>query len=249
VGKVQDYATPWWVKCDAHPLCRGQLVYAFVPHVDLIPNTLVPEGRTAPTSHNEARYKIETVRVRDPQKKPGLPVAALPSFEGEVYTVHRSKVRPCIVVSVGGPEVPKELRPSTTPKWQSSPTTLVVPLYGTERSDQRAGWHPPFLDRIRRCEYPQFMLDTIPNAKAESVVRFDHVQPIGRHHDSYEPKEFRLSDDALLLVDEWVTWLHTGILGEETVLADIRQALMGEEAASPASGVKVTNDAVALSTK
>jgi hypothetical protein len=74
------------------------------------------------------------------------------------------------------------------------------------------------------------MLDTIPGAKCESVVRFDHMQPVGRHHDSYQPSEHRLSDDALLLVDEWLTWLKTGVLGEETVLADIRTGLMAEDA-------------------
>lgn len=230
MGKVQDYAEPWWVKCTAHPLCRGQLVRAFVPHVDMIPNKLVPEGRASATDHATARYTIGALRVRDPPKKPSLPVAGLPSFDNEVYTVHRSKVRPCIVVSIGGPEVPKELRPNSSPRWQSSPTALVVPMYGTEKTDARAGWHPPFLDRIRRCEYPQFMLDTIPGAKRESVVRLDHLQPIGRHHDSYESTEHRLSDDALLIMDEWLTWLKTGVLGDETVLADIRAALMAEEA-------------------
>lgn len=240
MGKVQDYAEPWWVKCAAHPLCRGQLVRAFVPHVDLVPNTLVPEGRTNPTSHDQARYKIQTLRVGDLHEKPTLPVAALPSREGEVFTVHRAKVRPCIVVSIGGPEVPKELRPSSSPRWQSSPTALIAPLYGTERNDQRAGWHPPLLDRIRRCEYPQFMLDTIPGAKCESVVRFDHMQPVGRHHDSYQPSEHRLSDDALLLVDEWLTWLKTGVLGEETVLADIRTGLMAEDAPGAVGPARAT---------
>jgi hypothetical protein len=196
----------------------------------MIPNTLIPEARTSPTSHSEARYRLQSLRVGDVAKKPSLPVAALPSYEGEVYTVSRAKLRPCIIVSIGGPEVPKELRPSSSPKWQSSPTALVVPLYGTERNDQRAGWHPPFLDRIRRCEYPQFMLDTIPGAKSESVVRFDHLQPIGRHHDSYVPTEYCLGDDAMIVLDEWVSWLKTGVLGEDTVLADIRMTLMAEEA-------------------
>jgi hypothetical protein len=198
----------------------------------MVPNTLVPEGRTTATSHQDARFKLQSLRVADPRKKSTLPVAALPSYEGEVYSVHRAKVRPCIVVSIGGPDVPKELRPSSSPKWQSSPTALVVPLYGTEQSDRRAGWHPPFLDRIRRCEYPQFMLDEVPTSKSASVVRFDHLQPIGRHHDSYEPSEYRLSDDALIVVDEWLTWLKTGVLGEETVLADIRTTLLAEETLS-----------------
>jgi hypothetical protein len=28
------------------------------------------------------------------------------------------------------------------------------------------------------------------------------------------------------VVDEWLTWLKTGVLGEETVLADIRTTLL-----------------------
>jgi uncharacterized protein (TIGR02646 family) len=77
-------------------------------------------------------------------------------------TVHRSKARPALVVSTGGSDVPKVLRPSTTPKWQTAPTFLIAPFYGTERTEERAGWHPPFIERIRQCEYPQFMLDTLP---------------------------------------------------------------------------------------
>ena len=35
----------WWVEGATHPLRRGQLVKAFVPHVDLVPYAVVPEGR------------------------------------------------------------------------------------------------------------------------------------------------------------------------------------------------------------
>jgi hypothetical protein len=240
VGKVQDYAAPWWVKCDENPIRRGQLVRAFVPHVDLTPNTLVPEGRKEATDHQRATFHLEPLRAREPAKKSSLPVAALPQYDGEVYTVHRSKLRPCLIVSAGGTDVPKALRPSSSPKWQSTPTFLVAPFYGTAKTVDRAGWHPPFLDRIRRCEYPQFLLDTLPlpGTTAESVLRFDHLQPIGRHHESYEPTPFCLSDDALMLVDEWLTWLKTGELAEDAILADIRGALKHE--GEPASELPAT---------
>lgn len=228
--KVQDFAAPWWIPCDRGQFQRGQLIRAFLPHVDLTPHTLTPEGRVSPTDHSEALFRIAPLRVREPYARSRLPVAALPAVEGEVYTVHRSKTRPALIVSTGGSEVPKPLRPSTTPRWQTAPTLLVAPFYGTERTDGRAGWHPPFIDRIRRCEYPQFMLDALPlpGSTSESVLRFDHVQPIGRHHESYEPVGFCLSEDALLIVDEWLTWLWSGKLDEASVLAEIRAELLAE---------------------
>jgi len=67
------------------------------------------------------------------------------------------------------------------------PTALVVPFYGAEHTEARSGWPSQFLDRIRRCEYPQFMLDVLPGSTTESVARLNHLQPIGRHHESYDP--------------------------------------------------------------
>jgi len=232
--KIQEFASPWWVPCDLHPVRRGQLIHAFVPHVDLTPQTLTPEGRVTPTEHTEALFRIAPLRIRDPRRRSTLPVAALPPLEGEVYTIHRSKTRPVLVVSTGGPEVPKGLRPSTSPRWQTAPAFLVAPFYGTTRTEGRAGWHPPFIDRIRRCEYPQFMLDTLPlpGTTTDSVLRFDHIQPIGRHHESYQPTGFCLSDDALLIVDEWLTWLWSGEIGEATLLAEIRGALLAQDGAT-----------------
>lgn len=96
------------------------------------------------------------------------------------------------------------------------------------RTAERSGWHVPFLDRIRTCEYPQFLLDSLPLPpdSTESVLRLDHAQPIGRHHDSYSPTKFKLSDDALDVVDEWLAWLHSGELREDAILADIRAHLL-----------------------
>ena len=146
--------------------------------------------------------------------------------------MYRAKVRPCIIVSLCGPELPKELRPSSSPKWQTAPTLLVAPYYGVEASEGRGGWHLPLVERIKKCEYPQFMLDQLPGANFQSVLRLDHIQPIGRHHNSWEPKPACLSDGALEVFDEWLTWLKTGDLDENTVLAMVR----GELNTSPAPG-------------
>jgi hypothetical protein len=227
VSSLQELVEPWWVECEEHPVQRGQLVHAFVPHVGQTPYVLDAEGRSDPTSHDRALFKIRSLRVQDRRSRPQLPVAALPQNPGEVWTAHRAKVRPCLVISVGGPEVSRELRPQSSPKWQSAPTILVAPYYGAGRSGERAGWHQPFLDRMRACEYPQFLLDALPlGGAAESVLRLDHIQPIGRHHDSYTGAKFKLSKDALELTDQWLVWLSTGVLATDSILAYARAQLL-----------------------
>lgn len=102
--------------------------------------------------------------------------------------------------------------------------------YGTEKNDKRAGWGRELLDRIRRCEYPQYMLTSAPPiAKGElSVVRFDHIQPVGKHHDSFEPLGYRLGDEALKLMDDWIEWLRCGHLDRRTFLGELQESFKSE---------------------
>lgn len=224
---VQSLVGSWWKSCDAHPLRRGQLVRAFVPHVDQQPYTIVEEARKEPTEHGGMTFKIGTASIRDWRKKATLPVAAMPLFEGEARTVHRAKVRPCLVICEGGSEVEKALRPSSSARWTSAPTFLVAPYYGTEKTAGRGGWHEPFVERIRRCEYPQYILDQLPiGGNVASVLRLDHIQPIGNHHDYYEPLPHELTPDALSVLDEWLQWLIGGELEEKTTLFNVRQLLL-----------------------
>jgi len=222
---LHELVEPWWTTCDPHPLQRGQLIQAFVPHVGLTPYVLHPEGRSSATDHTRALFTVKPLRIRDDRRRGSqLPVAALPMRAGEVWAAYRAKVRWCLVVSVGGTDVDKSLRPSSSPKWQSAPTILVAPYYGAPQSGDRAGWHGPFLERIRACEYPQFLIDSLPlrGKRIESVLRLDHLQPIGRHHDSFTPTEHRLSEDAMDMVDEWLEWLRTGVLAKGATLHAVR---------------------------
>ncbi len=88
-----------------------------------------------------------------------------------------------MVLGEGGFTLPKDLTQGR-PGWQVSPTILVAPYYSTEQDGKRAGFPPLFLDRIRRCEYPQFMSDLLPIGTGESVLYLNHMQPLGKHHDS-----------------------------------------------------------------
>jgi hypothetical protein len=111
----------------------------------------------------------------------------------------------------------------------------MAPFYGAETTAMRAGWCKELLDRIACCEYPQFLIEVLPlpRTTTRSVLRFDHLQPVGKHHDAFTSTTHCLGEEALELVDEWIEWLFTGELPEETALAAARDELMSE---SPASG-------------
>lgn len=222
---LQSLAGRWWIDYgDAEPV-RGCLMWAFVPHVGLEPMTLEATGRTDARDHGSATYTVEPLRIKAPRRTRDLPVAALPVFPGEVRTVHRSKRRPVLVLSIGGSDVPRgEVAGSA--KWMTNPTMIVAPYYGGEADGTRGGWPEPFRTRIRHCEYPQFIWDKLPIGGAEeSILKLDHLQPVGRHHTAYEQTAYRLSEEALRIVDEWLGWLMTGKLPTTGSLAVGREML------------------------
>ncbi len=105
---------------------------------------------------------------------------------------------------------------------------IVAPYYGADEGGKRSGFNPEFVKRARRCEYPQYMWDLLPiNGSAEeSVMRLDHLQPVGRSEDSMELLDYCLSDDALLLFDEWLEWLLKGFLETDTMFGELREELI-----------------------
>jgi hypothetical protein len=218
--------SPWWIEDKGKEVKRGSLLRAYVPHVQQIPYVLTSVGRADPVSHGEAHIKIEPLRVKQPQKQLGLPVAALPCYDGEVRCVYRTKRRPLLVVSTGGDEIEKALTRGK-PGWQTSPTVLAAPFYGRDEGEGRAGFSQEFVDRIRKCEYPHYLWDKLPiSGASESILRLDHIQPIGRHHDTFELLGFTLSEDAQIVLDEWLHWIVFGIFDMNGVLAETRKALL-----------------------
>lgn len=190
----------------------------------MTPKTLVAEARSTPTAHDRALFKLEPMRVRAPPRAPTIPVAALPARAGEVHGVYRTKKRPALVLSTGGQDLPPEVERNLG--WQVARAVLVAPYYGADPSEKRAGWPEEFVKRISRAEYPQYAYDKLPLPGAtESILRLDHLQPVGRHHDSYDLTPFVLSDDALMVLDEWLVWLVTGALRPDGVLHMLREEL------------------------
>ncbi len=218
--------SPWWIEAESADLQRGRLIRAFLTHVDQIPYTLIPIGRAQATEHREVTVRIEPLRIKQSQHNITLPVAGMPPYPGEVRIVQRAKRRPALILGEGGFLLPKEMTQGR-PGWQVSPTILVAPYYGGEQDGTRAGFPPPFLDRVRRCEFPQFMYELLPIGTEESLLYLNHIQPIGKHHDSIEITKFRLSEDAMAILDEWITWITTGLLPKNGLIFPVRQEFLG----------------------
>jgi hypothetical protein len=221
---LQYYCEPWWVRSSDQQLRRGRLIWAFIPHVDQQPYMLVPKGRSEATEHRFAEFEVRPLQGGQIPAGTDLPVAGLPQYPGEVRLVYRAKRRPALVLATGGADVPKPLRTGSA-RHQTNTTILTAPYYGADR-----GWKSEFVQRIRRCEYPQYMWDSLPlPGRDESILRLDHAQPVGKHGPSYELTGFELHPEAMDVVDEYLTWLLRGALPPEGLLIDIRRTLLGLE--------------------
>lgn len=231
-GSLQKYFDDhsWWEKAKDKQLNPGRLIWAFVPHVDLLPKSLISTGRAEDeaANHGKASYEIADLRINNPFSKKQLPAAILPHYRGECYTVHRSKKRPVLIIGSGGAEIPKSLRSSMKPRWHTNPTITVAPYYGVLKNGI-SKWYEPFVERIQQCEYPQYVWDTLPihSDTESSILRLDHIQPIGRHHDSYELTDYVLKAEVVDLLNEWIGWLTTGEVDEDSILNEIRNDLLG----------------------
>ena len=217
---------PWWIDNSNKTLCRGALVFTFVPHVDQLPYTFEPLGRTEATQHDSAVIRVAPLRVQQPLKQSKLPVAAMPLHSGEVWAAYRAKKRPCLILGSGGRPVDKELTRDMA-RHSTAPTILAAPYYGATQDGTRGGYNPAFVERIRHCEYPQFLWDQLPvtGGPDESILRLDHLQPIGTHHNSYEVTEHKLSDYAVQVVDELVNLLIWGEVPEDSLTAMYRNEI------------------------
>lgn len=223
------HPTPWWTLDADLTLKRGRLIWAFVPHVSQEPVGLFVEGRAAdPTEHKKAKFELGPLRIdHKPVATPGLPVAAVPSHSGEVLAVYRAKRRPAVVLSTGGTAVPNSLRAGSA-RWQSAPSLLVIPSYGAIPDGTRGGWPAEFVRRIQLCEFPQYILDWLPASSSgePSILRLDHIQPVGLHYNSYELTHWVLSDAALEILGDWLLWLQTGLVPADGIFHMAQQEFL-----------------------
>lgn len=218
----------WWKNYDGPDYRPGRLIWAFLPYVDQSPYRLIPleRGGEDGTRHDRAFYKLEPLNIKNAFSHSRLPHASLPEKEKEIRAVYRAKRRPAIIIGKSGPKVDKGY---TTGKaaYQTLQTILVAPSYGADE-DGRAGYKPELVERIQRCEYPQFMWDILPikTQTRESIIRLDQIQPIGKTTSSIEFTDFCLSEEALQIIYEWLEWLMTGVVSEDSRFNECRDCLL-----------------------
>ncbi len=209
---VQAYVTQWWVTDETPTLCRGSLIWAPLGHVDQEPKRLIVEGRSDPTSHDRALYRVEPYQTGAGRPHQKLPVAGMPEGAGEFHLAIVAKRRPALVMAEQAPEVQKALRIGAA-RWQTARTIIVAPYYGADPGP-RGGWKPEFITRIRRAEYPQYVWDSLPTGtnSGTSILRLDHVQPISTLRGTYDCTRYRLAPEALQIIEDSLEWLRIGRL-------------------------------------
>ena len=146
--------------------------------------------------------------------------------DGETHLVRRGKSRPVVVVASPGDTIePRFTRHSAS--WQHRRALLVAPYYGVQADGTRAGWNPEFVSRIQRAEYSQYVWDRLPEGglREGSILRLDHVFPIGDDPANWTLLGYRLRDDAKAILDEWLSWHITGVLVPDGVLECAREEL------------------------
>ncbi len=222
---IQYYAEPWWVKDKRYTYQNGRLIKAYLPYIHLIPLRLVVAGGDKATGHDVATYEIKPFSVKKDMRRNGLPVAGLPLHPNEIYRVSRAKKRPAVIIFSDGKQIDSSLTRGK-PNWQKSPTIIVAPYYGADSDGRRAGFNSEILKRIRRCDYPQFMVDQLPlEGPEESILFFNQMQAIGKHHDAIEMLSYRLSEDALVVLEEWINWYFSSELEEDGLLKYFKESV------------------------
>ncbi|MBU0990942.1 MAG: hypothetical protein KJ737_00495 [Proteobacteria bacterium] len=218
----QNLIEPWWIEHSDDDFKPGKLIWAFLPHVEQIPYTLEPIGRDEPTEHTTGKVQIKRFEISSPPIKKNLPLAAMPVFKNEMFCAYRTKKRPAIIISKGGTFIEKALTKNKS-KWRTDRTVLVVPSYSV-----RDAFSPEFCERVQRCEYPQFLWDYLPLGGTDkgSIIRFDHLQPVGRSPKSVEFTKYCLSEKAMTFIMEWISWLISGYLDEKSEFCKTRSFFM-----------------------
>ena len=219
----QQLVEPWWEEYSGEDFKPGRLVYAFLPHVDQTPLRIEPVGRKDPTDHVSGFINVKRFRIGDPIiKKNDLPLAAMPVYDNETLSVYRTKRRPAIIISKGGPFIDGKMTAGKS-KWRTNPTILAVPSYSVRNAYSLA-----FCERVRRCEYPQFLWDDLPigGTQKGSIFRFDHLQPIGRSPKSVQFTKYCLSEKAMIFLMGLVEWLVSGYMDPDSKFCEIRTFLM-----------------------
>jgi len=213
---IQNLSTNWWEADKSPVVCRGSLIWTYVQFFSQIPLELTAE-RIDPEHHEKAEFKARPLNASGKRTvAPSLPVAGLPRLlDADCHITNRAKKRPCLVIgAVNHRAIEKTLTVGMT-NTATLEYFLVAPYFSVGQ-DGKGGYNPAFVERVRHVQYSRFFWDILPiSSGKESMLRFDQIQPVGLHHQAFEKTDFRLCNEALGYVDEWLSWLIYEVDGEK----------------------------------
>ena len=72
------------------------------------------------------------------------------------------------------------------------------------------------------------MWDDLPIGGTEkgSLIRFDHIQQVGRSKKSIQFTKYCLNEKAMTFVMDWINWLLSGYMDAESDFCETRSFLM-----------------------
>jgi hypothetical protein len=234
IKSLQDCTQKWWVEDISKELAPGRLIWLYYPYMNVIPYEFIAEervdstGNPDSTNHDNLNFIIREFRMSERACRTRLPVASFPKADNEVYLISKAKKRPAIVIANDktGFNTLKELRQGVS--WQKQPTLIVAPYYGVEANDNRKGFPPDFVERVRLCEYPELMYAKLPfhsQHTKESILYLKHMASVGRHHETVESTKYYLSEDAMWYFEEQLKWYICNEFDSNGFIADFREQI------------------------
>lgn len=219
----------YYVEANRSDFRPGQFCWIVTPQINPVPKILDVE-RSSPEEHEEVSFSLrEANRDGDFRRNDRvLPLKRLNLRTNEELLVQTAKKRPGVILSSDVdiiPEITKLLRQKGKKHLQEE-CIFVAPCYGVESEDNRWGFPPEMVTRIRYCLYRQFFYcpQNPPFLPREGVVRFDRIQVIvGRDRSAIEPLEMALSPAVLGVFMAMLTFC---LVGEQNAnLSAIRDLL------------------------
>ncbi len=217
----------WWEEQDKRVITRGSLLMALVPYHYGSPARLEAERLpNSPGDHERVRFALKPFTISTPPPAQKLPVACLPTFEDVSWRLGAVKPRPVVVFAQTQIRVDEALRRGQ-PAYQHTDCFLVAPYYGADQNGLRAGFRPELIEKVRRCSYPHLLWDSLPlrGKTRNSILRLDQIQPIVDHHHHRTHTGYRLTQDAMDVLDEFLRWHITGEVSDDSIIHDLRREL------------------------
>lgn len=213
---VQNLVGNWWVRTEQTKPEVGLIVKACLPYVEQIPHIIEVNGRSSATEHYTANFKKLHLNISNPPRQPTFPTAPWLYRGDEISLAIKSKIRPAIIIGISDKLNVSNCDFRANSKRHKNSYLLVAPYY-TMREGNELKVPQILINRIRLCMYRHLMWAALPFAHAdhESMLRLDHAQPIGNHHNCFKSYGYKVSPEAM---PYFIGYLHWFIFNKHRIV-------------------------------